>query len=316
MSTEGPQEQPGSVEVDAPSTPDADDLAVAEAEERDGARRARRSWPGVVLRAVVVLAVAGVGYYEVIPSTHVQRSRLSQLLITVNGTTTYPGGPSTSAERPSTTGGLASMKAAAAKSPNRTGIYVSTWTTKASAQDGLAMVAFLTPDTATAGKVRAELAKTQLSANAYSSSTSPLTRTSTFSPAGIPGAAGSLYSTGPKVNPAGHVAVTVWQTGRVVALVESVTTGATAQSDAVTSAQREAARLSAVEPGFTLSVTRYPSTATIVWSVGSLIVLILVAGGPVAWRRRQERKARELEEELARTIRVRGQTIVRRRREV
>jgi hypothetical protein len=288
-----------------------DNDGVSSGDGRAAAARTQRSWPGVVLRAVVVLVVAGVGYQLVVPTTSTVRSRLSRLVATSNGTATFAGAPSHGAEEPATNGNLAPLVAASKVHPGQTGLYVAQWTAKSSQSDGLAVVTFLLPDAATAAKARAQLASSQLSAKALSSS--GLSRTAQFTPSGVPGAAGSLFGAAKGATAPGQAALVVWQQGRVVVLVEVALVSGSPQADATAATQAEAAHLRTVLPGFSLSVTRYPTTASIVWIVGSVVVLLLVAGGPVAWRRRRERRERRIQEELERTIRVRGATIVRKR---
>ncbi|MCU4184855.1 hypothetical protein K6U06_10835 [Acidiferrimicrobium sp. IK] len=260
---------------------------------------------------MVVLVVAGIGYQLVIPTTSTVRSRLARLVVTTNGTKTFPGPASHAAEEAATTGGLAPLEAAAKAHPGQTGLYVAQWTKSGSTGDGLAIVTFLLPDVATATKARTQLVASQLSAGALSSS--GFTRSAQFTPPGVANAAGSVFSPGKGGTPAGQAALVVAQQGRVVTLVEVALTAGSPQADATTATQAEAAHLRSVEPGFTLSVTRNPTTATIVWAAGSLVVLLIVAGGPLLWRRRKERQERRLQEELARTIRVGGSTIVRKR---
>ncbi len=309
------EDQSGTAEEpDAPEPPlDPGDLET----ERDAdtvasvAPGRRRAWPGVVVRAVVVLVVAGIGYQLVVPTSSIVRGRLSHLAIARTGTTNFPGAPAHAGEQAATTGSLAAMEAATKAHPGQTGLYVVQWTTKASSSDGLVVVTFLLPDAPTASTVRSQLATSQLSPTAFSQS--GLVRTGQWAPAGIAGAAGSLYGPAKGATGPGQVGVTVWQEGRVVALVEVLLASGSPRADATTAAHAEAALLRTAVPGFTLSVTRHPMVASVLWLVGTAAALLLVAGGPVAFRRRRDRRALRLQEELARTIHVRGATIVRKR---
>jgi hypothetical protein len=273
----------------------------------------RRSWPGAALRAVVVLVVAGIGYQLVVPTTPTVRHRLSRLVVASTGVATFAGRPTTSASEPSTTAAVAAVEAAAKAHPSATGIWLSSWTTKVSTQDGLAMAVFLLPDAATAAKARSQLQSTQLSAAAFQSS--GLVRSAQFTPSGIPGAAGAVYTPAKAAKAPGQAALTIWQQGRTVVLVEVALVAGAPQAMVTTASQTEATNLDRELPGFSLTVTHYPMTASIVWIAGSLLILLLAAGGPLAVRRRRARRARAIEEELARTIRVGSSTIVRKRRD-
>ena len=309
--TEGPEGPGGSAVAEGPDATDGPGTTGAPG--LTPAAATRRAWPGVVARAVVVLVVAGIGYQLVVPVTSTIRARLSRLVITRTGATAFPGAPTTAAEEPTSTGSVAAVEAAAKAHPAQTGLYVASWSSKASATSGMAVVTFLLPDAATAGRARAQLAASQLSTGAFGNS--GLTRTGAWAPPGIPAASGSLYGPTKGSKTTGRVAVTVWQTDRVVALVEAATTAGPPQAAASSAARAEAAHLAAVTPGFTLAVTRRPVVASSLWAAGTLAVALLAAGGPVAYRRRRRRRARALEEELARTIRVGGSTIVRKRRD-
>lgn len=270
-----------------------------------------RLWPGVAIRAAVVIVVAAVGYQAVVPMTLVDRTRLARLIPTANGTTTFPGAPARALERPASTGNVKALMAAAATAPTKTGLYIASWPLKGSPMSAVVDVAFLLPDAAAASQVHSNLVTTQLSAGAYASG--QLTRTGQFATPGVSGSDGSVYSTDSRAPAQARVAAAVWQQGRVVGLVETITSTSPPQADAEKATQTLSSHLRTVLPGFSLTYTRRPPLATGLWIAGSLVLLVLLALGPVAWRVRQGRKTRRLQEELDNTLRVGGQTIVRRR---
>ena len=108
--------------------------------------------------------------------------------------------------------------------------------------------------------------------------------------------------------------VTVFRNGRVVAVSEAASVGSTATPAANTLTVAEYGNLRRLGGNSTLSVTRYPVGSTILWVVGAMVLAVIAALGPVAWRRRAQRRRRAYEEEMAHRVVVGKQVIVKHRR--
>ena len=175
------------------------------------------------------------------------------------------------------------------------------------------MIAFLLPSDSEASTALSQIRAQQLGANSYSSNS--LSRESTYSVTGVPGSYAATYR--PPAKDAGSVpslAVTVFRHGRVVAVSEAASVGSTAAPAATTLTVREYSNLGRVGGDFTLSVTRYPVVASILWVVGAVVLAAIVALGPIARRRRAERRQRAYEEEMAHRVVVGKQVIAKHRR--
>ena len=261
-------------------------------------------------RAVVVLAVAVVGYQAVVPTTHVIRTRLARLVVGQPGVAAYNIKPSSASEQPAAQTQLKTLTAAAKRSPAATGAYAILWEPAQSSFAGLAV--FLLPTEAEASATVSELRTQQLAAGADTSS--GLTRRSTFTDSGIPGSAGAVFApTSASSAPQTTLAVSLFRYGKVVALSEVAST-AHPQADTTTLAVNEFAHLRQVEPGFTLKVVRRPAVATALWAAATVVAAAIVALAPIARRRRARRRRQRLEEELSRRVVVRGQVITKHRR--
>jgi hypothetical protein len=264
----------------------------------------------VLVRAVVVLAAAAFGYQALIPTTHIDRTRLAHLVLGEPGVTGYNVKPSQAAEQPATGLPLTTVTAAAKRSPNQTGVYSIEWIK--SQTDAAGLVAFLLPSDAQAAATLPEVRTGQLGATSYSSN--GLTRRSTFAIAGVPGSEGALYSpTAKSAAPAPSLVITAFSYGRTVAMTE-LQSAAQTQADATTATVNEYAHLRQIEPGFTLKVVNYPVVATVLWAAAAVALAALVAFGPIAWSRLATRRRRRLEEELANRVVVHGQVITKRHR--
>ena len=271
----------------------------------------RRRVAFAVLRSLVVLLAAVVVYQFVIPTSHIVRARLHQLVPAKSGVAAFDKTAPHSGEQDDSQTGLAAVTTAAKQSPNKTGLYSIEWSPSSSS--GAGAVAFLLPSDATADTALSQLATQQLAAGSYSSDS--LTRASTYSVAGVPGSTGALFQPPAKSSATmPSLAVIVFRYGNVVALSEAAIPGASAQSDATTVAQADYANLRHVGSGFSLSVTRYPAVATTLWAVGTVFVAALAALLPVARRRLADRRRRAYEEEMAHRVVVGNKVIVKHRR--
>jgi hypothetical protein len=297
---------------DDDTSPDTDASPDIDAEVTAGPRSSSpyRAPAFAAARAVVVLAVAAVGYQAVVPSTHVIRTRLARLVVTKPGVTAYNIKPTSASEQPAAQTQLKTVTAAAKQSPAATGAYAILWQPSQSSFAGLAV--FLLPTESQAAATLSELRTQQLAAG--SDTSSGLTRRSTFTDSGIPGSAGAVFapttssSTGQTT-----LAVSLFQYGKVVALSE-VASAAHPQTDATTLALNEFAHLRQVEPGFTLKVVRRPAVATALWAAAAVAVAAIGALGPIGRRRLARRRQQRLEEELSRRVVVHGQVITKHRR--
>lgn len=262
-----------------------------------------------VIRAVVVLMVAAGGYQAVVPSTHVVRGRLSRLVVTRPPIKPFDVKPSSASERQAAQSGVAALAAATKRSPGQTGMYSVEWLPSRS--QGAVIFVFLLPDDAQATTALSQLRRDELGPRSYASDS--LAQRSTFTMSGVPGSTGSVYAPTSKTATPSWLSVTSFRDGRVVALAE-VAEATPSQAAATKMASIEYAHLRDIEPGFSLEVVTRSLPVTIVWAVGAALLAALAALGPVGWRRRAQRRAREREEELARLAAAPAHHIVKRRR--
>jgi hypothetical protein len=261
-----------------------------------------------VLRAVVVLAAAVVGYQAVIPSTHVIRSRLARLAVSEPGVAGFNVKPTQAGEQAAAQTQLATVVAAAKKAPSATGVYSIEWAPSTS--EGAGLVVFLLPTTSEATSTFSEVRTQQLAA--ASESANGLTRRSTFAVSSVPGSAGAVFTSSAGGSAATELAATALRYGRVVAVTEALSS-TRSQADASVLTAAEYSRLRKVASGFSLKVVDRPVVATVVWAAGAVALALVVALGPVARRRSARRRQRLIEEELSRQVVVRGQIITKRR---
>jgi hypothetical protein len=284
----------------------------------------------VVARAIVVLAIAAVGYQEVIPLHHTEvtktvTSRLSRLAIQQPGVPGFKAKPTSAGVQSTANVGIAALASAAKKSPDKTGLYSIEWSGSAKGStDGIGVIVFLLPTPADAQAVLGQVSTSVLSSKAQA--TNSMDRTGTFALPGLSGSAGSVFEPSKKTKTSQDLVVTAWRQGTVVAVVQDAKTtttaagAAAAKSEALTVSQAQAKHLASVEPGFTLvevvrpAGTTHPVLASAVWIVGSVIVALLAGFGPLAVGRARRRRRERLQAELDRLIVVRGQTITKRRR--
>jgi hypothetical protein len=299
VDTDQPDEADEGVEPDGPGEPVA-----------PRAHSPYRQPAFAVARAVVVLAVATVGYQAVIPTTHLVRARLAHLVLGEPGIAGYNVKPTQAAEQPAAGIPLTTVTAAAKRSPNQTGVYAIEWVK--SQTDAAGQVAFLLPSAAQAAATVPQVATGQLGAASYASN--GLTRRSTFTVGGVPGSMGALYTpTAKSKTPVPSLVITEFRYGRVVAMTELQSVAQT-QAAATTATLNEYTHLRQVESGFTLKVTNRPVVASALWAAAAVGLAAIAAFGPIAWSRMAARRRRRIEEELANRVVVRGQVITKRRR--
>lgn len=298
--------------------PQETDLTEEEADPADAELSGEESAPSVkwrvafaIARALVVLVVAAVGYQAVVPTTHVVRGRLARLVVSKSGVPAYDKTPAHAGEQNDTQTGIAAVTAAAKQSPSRTGLYSIEWSP--TQNSGAAVITFLLPSNAAATTVLAQIRTQQLAAGSYSSNS--LTRTSTYSVAGVPASYAAVYtpsSTG--AAPAPGLTITAFRYGRVVAVTEVASSSSTARPNADTITTGEYANLRHLGSGFSLSVTRRPVVATILWAAGAVLLAAMAALVPVGLRRRAQRRRQAYEDEMASKMIIGERVIVKRHR--
>lgn len=283
-----------------------------------------------VARAIVVLAVAGAGYALVIPTHHERQtrvvdSRLGELTIPETGVAGFKANPTNAGVQPAANAGLTVMTTAAKQDPGHTGLYTKDWAASAKGStDAIGLVVFLLPTPAQAQSVANQVTKMELSASAQSANS--LERSASFTVPGVPGSAGSVFVPKKPTKTSQDLAVSLFREGRVVSFVQAAKTTTTAaganeaRANVISVSKAQAEHVSKVEPGFTMvelvhpAGTSYPTTASIVWIAGSVVVAVLAALGPIFYSRARRRRQERLQAELDRMIVVRGQTITKRRR--
>ncbi len=263
--------------------------------------------------AVIVLAVvAALGAVLVIQVRRPDQARLARLV-----TAAPPAGFKTRAAShsvvPASNGPYPALQAAAKHAPGSTGSYSVEWAGTASSGDSVSALVSLLPSASQASTARSQGVKSFLAANSYVSASAPYSFHARFAVTGVPGADGAAYTPGNKTNKESQ-AVVIERVGRVVALVLVQQSGgiATAERSAVAAAQAEYRRLVAVTPGFTLEASRWPVTATAVYSVAALLVVAAPVAVPVlVGRARRRRRAARLAS-ARRQVLSRGGKIARR----
>ena len=111
----------------------------------------------------------------------------------------------------------------------------------------------------------------------------------------------------------GLVVNVAYRYGRVVVEAEAVSSTNT-QADADMVAQAEYASLRQGRRRFRLTEVYRPPEATALWAAGAVALAAVMALGPVARRRRAQRRLRRFEEEMARRVVVGNQVISKHRR--
>jgi hypothetical protein len=272
------------------------------------AARSPRAVPAVV-RGVVVLGLAAIGYQLLIPQTVVVTSRLSQLALQRTGVHPFEAKPSGRGVQSAAQSGIPALQAAASRSPSRTGLYSVEWSP--SQTSGTGLIVFLLPTDAQARTVLSQIQARQLTPNAYAANS--LIRKSTLTVSGVAGSAGAFFIPSTTAGAtAPSLAVGLFRYGRVVAVTE-VLEPANAIEHMNAIAQKEHAHLAKTEPGFSMEVVRHPIVATVLWVVGAVVLAAVAALAPFLRRRLADRRERRIQEELERRVVVRGQVITKRR---
>jgi len=262
-----------------------------------------------VVGAVVVLTVAAIGYEQYIPIHHVERARLSRLVVD-RPPSGFQVKPTSSAEVSAASNPFATVKAAAKRSPNSTGSYSIDWATTGSSTDGASVLVSLLPSGSDAAAVQAEAVKAYLAAGSFKSNN--LSFEGSFSvPSPSDADTAAFTSTSSKSQKSEQkVAVVVFREDRVV-LVEFAqeNTVAKAEAGATSLAGAEFEHLRQLGSGFSLVVTNWPLEASLIYAaVVVAIVAAMFSAAPVVNRNRRRRRLAQ-EAAARRQIRGRGRKI-------
>jgi hypothetical protein len=329
--TEATESEEGSTEATETtgSTEDSEG-GTGGAEPEGKPTRAYRKPAFAVARALVVLAIAGVGFAIVIPlhhdrQTRVVDTRMAQLTIPETGVAGFKATPSSAGVQSLANVGLAVVTNAAKRDPGHTGLYTKDWPSSAKGStDSIGLVVFLMPTSGEAQSLLTQVNKMELAASAQSANS--LKRTGTFTVPGLSGSAGSVFvPTKPSKTSPDDLVLSSFRQGNVVTLVQAAKahTAASAhqtRDNVVSVSKTQAAHVEKVGPGFTLvelvrpAGTDIPTTSSIVWIAGALVVAFLAAVGPLFYGAARRRRQARLQADLDRMIVVRGQTITKRRR--
>jgi hypothetical protein len=265
----------------------------------------RRSVVLSIAIAVAIGVVAALGGFRFIRIKDAEPTRLVQL-----EPATPPAGfkPYASHVVDAPLSAFAAGKSAARRSPDATGSYTKEWQGPSSTSDDATVSLSLVPTTSEAATVQSEATTADLSRGSFSSQSVSLQ--SRFPVAGTTDTNGALFAA-----PSGpNIGVVVQRVGRIVAVVTVKQSGpaSQAQTTAQTMAQSEYHLLRQVEPGFSLVQTRWPISATSIYSAVAVILAAVVIGGPVAVRRVRRKRRTAHEEALRRQVMARGGKIAKR----
>lgn len=259
--------------------------------------------------AVVVLALAAVGFVEYVPVHHVATARMARL-VAAKPPPGFGGKPSVSSPEKSSTSSFAAVKAAAKSDPGATGTYTVEWTKPSPSHDTATALLSLLPTSALAARTDQQARSAYLGKKSqqsqYYSYSGPL------SIATPPGSDASLF----KATTAGGppLAVVAFQVQRAQVVIFSAIAGPPSQSAAVARslAAAEYGQLRRNLPGFSLRYTTWPLTATTVYWAATAGILGLIVAVPAAARKSKERRRRAREATRRRQLQGRGSKIARR----
>ncbi len=251
-------------------------------------------WVRVVpaVAVVIVLVVAFIGYERYIPIHHVERGRLSRLVVTAPPAG-FKAKPAV-AEIAASSSPYAALKTAAAHSPNATGSYSAQWTGSAASTDVASLLASWLPNAADAATVQRQAAASYLAPGSFK--TDSYTLLSHFSVPKVAGAEGVTFGPAAAKGATPRLAVVVFRQGRTVVLdYAQRNSPAQAVATATALAQVENTHLQQVGSTFTLKVTHYPLVASLIYAgvAVALVALVVLVPIGVSRGRRHRRLARE-----------------------
>lgn len=278
-------------------------------------------WRWRLIRAIVVLALAGVGFALLVPQTKADRSLLSRLVITQTALPGVGGHQAHSQSVPPSQSAFAATRTAAKKHPDATGIYTREWYVRQSVPPEAGLVAQVVPDAATARTVLhdvvAQLAALPTLPGETASDPRP------FSVPGVPGGRGVSFaladSTGTSHPRVGYAYKAAYRVGRVVITELAVSDRPTLDTGPVETDMRTgAALLARVEPAFSFLRTTIPVVAAAVWWAVAVVVAAGMLFAPevaagMLERRRERRRERDLRRAREQYL-ARGRRTVKRQR--
>jgi hypothetical protein len=249
----------------------------------------------------------------VVHSSHADSNKLSKLVIEKTPTTLLGKRPSQSQPSDPSTSSFATVKQAAAQYPASTGAYLREWTDPQSTQDGAALVVSFLPSPALASSTNRSAIKQYSAAKTLGTT---YNRASGFTVPSVPGAEGAVYTAAtPTAGQANTIYTVMFQYGRAaVAEFVDVAQSTLSQNDAVAIAQAQYARLHTTEPGFSVTVSKWPWLATLLCGVITLTVAGTVYFVPEWIVRTRTRRAAQAQFRAQSQYRARGRQAVRRHR--
>jgi len=268
--------------------------------------------PRLVVALIVVVSV--VGYVLFVQSSHVDRQRLSSLVIEQTGVKALKPKPVEAENVSPAKSSFAEMKKAAVTNPSQTGGFGKEWSGSTASGDVATQLVELLPTSAQAKTVRAEAVAEYT--NSKTLKAADTTVTSRFTLPTLSGASGVSFVTAKSSTAAASSGTAiVYRIGRAVAVeyVQSSTDGLS-RADATTIAEAEHALLERGEADFTMVVTSRPFWPSAIYVLATLVVvgLILIVPGWVV--RRRIRKQAKREDQARYEYRARGSKALRRRR--
>ncbi|HAM01675.1 MAG TPA: hypothetical protein DCQ30_05535 [Acidimicrobiaceae bacterium] len=271
------------------------------------------------LRAVVVLALGGVGYALFIPQGHADRKLLGNLVIRHTALKSVPAEAKLKQAIPGSDSTFSVTKRAARQHPDETGLYAREWYVAPGAPPEVGAVLQKLPTADEARRVLSAV-RAQLR-TAPTLSTEKASSPQSFSVPGVPSAAGVSFllfdaNTHAQVGTAYTAAYQVDDAVMSELIVSTSSTRDTAA--AVADVQAGAALLRQKAPSFSMVVTTYPSTATLVYAVVTVVVatasLFLPEFMAERLRRRRQRHHEREQRKAREQYLARGRRTVRRGR--
>ena len=262
------------------------------------------------LPAVVILILAGIGYWLLIPITHVERARLSQLAL-ARPTVGFKAKPTNAMQVDASSSPFATVKKGGKRSPSSTGAYAVEWAGSGSSSDIATILVSLLPSEADGIAVDREAQQSYLAAQSLQSASYSLE--GSFAIHTFPGAKAATFVSTSSTDRK-RLAVVVFRVSRVVVveIVQKAGPSASAVAASTSLGHAEYRHLVQLRSGFSLVQTSYPFVASLVyWIVAvSLAVAVFCAPVTIGWISRRRRLRREM---AARTqFRARGRKVIKR----
>jgi hypothetical protein len=260
--------------------------------------------------AAVVLIVAGIGYWQFIPITHVERARLSKLVL-ARPTAGFKTKPSGSTQVAASSSPFATVKTASKRSPSSTGSYAIEWAGSGSSSDVASMLVSMLPSGSDASAVDAEAKKSYLSDQSLQSDSYSLE--GRFAVASVPGAKAATFA---KASPTGgmRVSAVVFRVGSfvVVELVQTAGASGSAQAHVISLGRAEYQHLRQLGSGFSLVQVSRPLGASLIYVTVAVVLAVATFFAPIVVRRIGRRRRLAREAAARREILQRGRKIVKR----